>query len=199
MSKLLDFATPVSNEFKNQKMLELKKKRKKKKKEEFKMDSKEQQFNKLKNKKTIHYPQGNLSSSKDKLMFYDFIKKKSINTKKDSFLNQENQDQQTELLGKKRERIIDNCQSYCMICNWKYPIEMIKNERQLHINKCIDGNGTKDKLDYLMSKATAIVSSEITDSKFEYFYCPICSIFLNNIIEDNHLQECALKFIYLNS
>lgn len=206
MSKLLDYATPIPKEYRYEQMLRRIKKKKKKQQEE---TSSLLPSIKPKAKKTTHsllqYVQystlDDLKDIDDNKSIVHFVEDKITNnnhTTKALIGDKEiDVDNENSLLQKKRRREDQHdCIFYCMICNWKYPDEMIEKERQLHVNKCLDGKGREDKLNYLMSKATVIIDSQVSDSKSDYWYCPMCSKSLLTNIEDNHLQICAMKIIH---
>ena len=45
----------------------------------------------------------------------------------------------------------DNSNIKCLICDWEYPLEMNLDEKNAHINFCLEGEGSKHKNNFLSS------------------------------------------------
>ena len=79
----------------------------------------------------------------------------------------------------------------CFNCHWKFPLEMTLKRRQIHINKCFDGQGEIDKYNY--NKFIYNKLNEENTSNMEK--CPLCNRYFhtkNPKIKVTHMSECLV-------
>ena len=130
-------------------------------------------------------------------------KKKKKNQNKNLFL------EEIKLINKKHKREIEvstNSESNltsknenikfkkCPSCNWLFPKEISFQRINVHINKCLDGSGEKDKKIY--ENYTKYNQINICDTN-KYKSCPICNkvIYqLSDKVKYFHIKECLEKF-----
>ena len=99
------------------------------------------------------------------------------------------------LLCKKRVRPIEEDNNdICMICNWKFPSTMIADEKNLHINLCLEGKGEQHRMDYMKSQEV----QDMNNTEMKYHgktnVCPFClKEFRPNIIE-RHKKTCVQRY-----
>lgn len=102
----------------------------------------------------------------------------------------------------KRSRNESNENAICFLCKWRFPICFEDIEKQRHINRCIDGKGKEDIIEYRKSekeirrirKQDGIRDNE-TEGKDRPTYkkCPYCLEVLASISDDyleEHLRIC---------
>jgi hypothetical protein len=90
----------------------------------------------------------------------------------------------------------------CFICKWKFPLSFGLINKQVHINKCIEGHGRDDIIEYRKSEqairriqkrdTTECPESNSTTPQKRRL-CPICNKFLTNISEEflkDHMNQC---------
>lgn len=76
----------------------------------------------------------------------------------------------------------------CIICNWRYPIQMTNEEKNAHLNYCIEGNGSQHRENYINS--IRIIFENLKD-KIEN--CVICGVILKMMPQKNkqyHISQC---------
>ena len=104
----------------------------------------------------------------------------------------------------------------CLICDWEYPKEMSIDEKNAHINFCLEGEGNKHRSNFLSSMKLINLAingridseeNKIQENNYDKKNktCPFCSkiIFLRNgKTLDSHLMECYTRqekeIFYLN-
>lgn len=104
----------------------------------------------------------------------------------------------------------------CLICEWEYPKEMSIDEKNVHINFCLEGEGNKHRSNFLSSMKLINLAinggMDSEDNKIQENnndkknnICPFCSkiIFLRyGKTLDSHLLECYTRqekeILYLN-
>lgn len=82
----------------------------------------------------------------------------------------------------------------CIICNWSFPQEMINQERNTHICLCLEGKGKDNIATYLLSKATALLTTQKNNRTFEGIFCIFCNKQFKSS-KQNHLYYCARKYL----
>lgn len=96
-------------------------------------------------------------------------------------------------IAKKNKEKLDDNFNKCPSCSWLFPKEMTIQRIDIHINKCLDGNGEKDKIKYENYFKYNIFS--FNDSA-NYEKCPICNKIFNRFTQKNkfcHIQDCLKK------
>ena len=95
----------------------------------------------------------------------------------------------------------------CLICDWEYPIEMSLDEKNAHINFCLEGEGNKHKSNFLSSLKLIQIAANgninLEDDKKKELnknknsnVCPFCSKTINlknGKTLDNHLMKCYIQ------
>lgn len=109
---------------------------------------------------------------------------------------------ETHQLPTKRPREETHESTICFLCKWKFPASFSLIDKQVHINKCIEGHGREDIIEYRKSEqairrlqkrdSTECPESDSpTPSKRRV--CPTCNRFLPGISEDflkDHINQC---------
>ena len=117
-----------------------------------------------------------------------------------------------EFLGKKREtkeisvgvktvsdKLINNNKIlYCLNCAWKFPDRMSYARKNIHINKCFEGKGRIDIMEYNEEQKLKIYRKYPYKKLFELKICPICGKDMTTYIPNEkqiHLNECSRRSI----
>ena len=98
------------------------------------------------------------------------------NNKKKNSNNEEEEEIKTEVLE-------------CFNCHWKFPLDMTLKRRQLHINKCYDGQGEIDKNNYNRHSCNKLNE----ENTINMDKCPLCNRYFhtkNPKIKVTHITEC---------
>ena len=98
------------------------------------------------------------------------------NNKKKNSNNEDEEDVKTDVLE-------------CFNCHWKFPLDMTLKRRQLHINKCFDGQGEVDKNNYNRH----ICNKLNEENTINMDKCPLCNRYFhtkNPKIKVTHITEC---------
>lgn len=80
----------------------------------------------------------------------------------------------------------------CLVCKWKFPEMMTLDERNSHVNLCLDNKGEKHKAAYLSRLKLAEISELLLDSKTAK-ECPLCGKIFRKIGFDSkidHIRDC---------
>jgi hypothetical protein len=102
---------------------------------------------------------------------------------------------------KKKKRIKVSFNSVCIICKWNFPKKMTKDDKNIHMNYCLEGNGDEHKLSYLHSFGDYIPydmnNYEKQDleqpNNLEQDICPLCSKPYKNQsfkFKNSHITNC---------
>ena len=85
---------------------------------------------------------------------------------------------------------------YCLKCAWKFPDEMSKQRRNIHVYKCFEGKGDKDIIEYNEEQKFKIIKNSQDEQIIGLLNCPKCR---KNIKKEDskgkqfHLYECSNK------
>lgn len=92
---------------------------------------------------------------------------------------------------KKNEK---SAQYNCYICNWEFPSNMLLEEKEAHLNKCLDDQGIDDQTNYFKSLETAKEIDNVFISEVTETICPFCfkQLPLN---KERHMKRCSNKII----
>ena len=107
-----------------------------------------------------------------------------VSTNSESNLTSKNENIKFKKIKRKKEKFLKNEFKKCPSCNWLFPKEISFQRINVHINKCLDGSGEKDK------------KINICDTN-KYKSCPICNkvIYqLSDKVKYFHIKECLEKF-----
>ena len=126
----------------------------------------------------------NLSSSSTSLYPSEFIGKKreNINNSKNIIISKENKEMQS-------KKILN-----CLNCLWKFPERMSIIRRNLHINKCYEGNGKLDIMKYNEEQKLKLYRNYPNKKIIDLLICPICGKDIgteNSKTKQNHLHFCS--------
>lgn len=88
----------------------------------------------------------------------------------------------------------------CIVCNWTYPFGMVNEEKQCHLNYCLDGAGESHKNNYLTTLKVINLSleeknkdSDNPEGVVQIDRCPVCDkIFKikSKRNKENHIIDC---------
>jgi hypothetical protein len=117
-----------------------------------------------------------------------------VSTNSESNLTSKNENIKFKKIKRKKEKFLQNEFKKCPSCNWLFPKEISFQRINVHINKCLDGSGEKDKKIY--ENYTKYNQINICDTN-KYKSCPICNkvIYqLSDKVKYFHIKECLEKF-----
>ena len=95
-----------------------------------------------------------------------------------------------------------NRNNLCPCCDWDFPESFTENEKNKHVNNCIDGNGEKDIKDYesslvaLKKQQTMEIEDGIMIAEIEEqlkIFCPHCNLAIGRRsleFRERHVREC---------
>ena len=63
---------------------------------------------------------------------------------------------------------------YCFNCSWKFPERMSLIRRNIHINKCYEGNGKLDIMKYTEEQKLKVYRNYPNKKIINLKLCPIC-------------------------
>lgn len=84
--------------------------------------------------------------------------------------------------------------SNCFVCNWNFPPEMTVQERETHINLCLDGNGEKHREDYMKSREIVEMTLHAEEYERSRCVCPFCNKRFSSQGIEKHKEKCAKQF-----
>lgn len=82
----------------------------------------------------------------------------------------------------------------CFICNWRFPRNMVMEEKEAHLNKCLDNQGTFDKNNYFKSIKEAKEIEKVFQSEMTETICPFCFKQLP-FNQERHKKWCSNQII----
>jgi len=116
-------------------------------------------------------------------------------------------DSTAEFIGKKRENKDKSIEgketnkdpkndkiTRCFNCGWKFPDRMSLIRKNLHINKCYEGNGYLDRLKYNEEQKLKSYRNYSNKKVVKLTICPICGKDIGgekNISKQKHLNLCS--------
>ena len=101
---------------------------------------------------------------------------------------------------KRNNKSMTNKILYCFNCNWKFPERMSLIRRNNHINKCYEGKGKLDIMQYNEEQKLKIYRNYPNKKISDLKYCPICGkdISSSNLkSKQNHLNACIRSSLNL--
>ena len=128
---------------------------------------------------------------------------KQNNRKKSHFVQRsEEEDQSSELLVDRYGDAFADPTTICISCKWSFIPNMTDNEKEAHVNLCLEGLGEKHKKDYLESieKVRRISNGMGVERQFTYtngkFHCPIClkDLRVTKTQGKRHYEDCVRHF-----
>lgn len=82
---------------------------------------------------------------------------------------------------------------FCFNCAWKFPDRMSLVRKNIHINKCFEGNGKLDIMQFHEEQKIKVYRNLPVKKLLELIFCPICgkNIETNNYkAKHSHLLYC---------
>jgi hypothetical protein len=110
-------------------------------------------------------------------------RKRDLNTKSDKFEKNE----------KSNDKNDSNKILFCFNCSWKFPERMSLIRRNIHINKCYEGNGKLDIMKYTEEQKLKLYRNYPNKKIINLKVCPICGkeMSLSNLKSKQcHLSTC---------
>ncbi len=144
--------------------------------EEKKNDEEIDNLNKYLSKKRDREIFNSNNKNNNNLNTINKINNSSLNNNKKKNSNEEEEEIKTEVLE-------------CFNCHWKFPLDMTLKRRQLHINKCYDGQGEIDKNNYNRHSCNKLNE----ENTINMDKCPLCNRYFhtkNPKIKVTHITEC---------
>ena len=144
--------------------------------EEKKNDEEIDNLNKYLSKKRDREIYNSNNKNNNNLNTINKINNSSLNNNKKKNSNEEEEEIKTEVLE-------------CFNCHWKFPLDMTLKRRQLHINKCYDGQGEIDKNNYNRHSCNKLNE----ENTINMDKCPLCNRYFhtkNPKIKVTHITEC---------
>ena len=109
--------------------------------------------------------------------------------------------------------ISDDSNNNCIICSWVYPSIMSNDEKNAHVNFCLEGKGEVHKNNYLSSMKLLKITVEKSNVRIadnnnkneignlldnnENKLCPFCNKYINRLnnreFEESHMLNCYTK------
>lgn len=93
-----------------------------------------------------------------------------------------------------RRKTIEEKITFCLKCKWKFPDRMSVMRKNQHINKCFEGNGELDIMEFQEEKKLKSYAHLPTKKLLKLLICPICGKNFeesNCKAKQNHLQYCV--------
>lgn len=102
----------------------------------------------------------------------------------------------------KRPREETQESTVCFICKWKFPVSFGLVDKQVHINKCIEGHGREDIIEYrkseqairrIQKRDTSECPESDSPTPKKRRICPMCNKFLADTSEEflkDHMNQC---------
>ena len=134
------------------------------------------------------------------------LEKKNVNKNINEINELNSNESENEYMGRKRElsnkkemdekknnKNVSNKILYCFNCSWKFPERMSLIRRNNHINKCYEGKGKLDIMQYNEEQKLKIYRNYPNKKIFELKCCPICGKDISNSnfkSKQNHLHAC---------
>lgn len=105
----------------------------------------------------------------------------------------------------------DDSNSKCFICEWEYPQEISSDEKNAHVNFCLEGQGERHKANFLTSMKLILLATQSSkenkkkskkknslnnntkDCFVDNNFCPLCSrtiVLKYGKTMDSHLLQC---------
>ena len=107
-------------------------------------------------------------------------KKRDLNSKSDKYDKDEKSNDSNKIL-------------FCFNCSWKFPERMSLIRRNIHINKCYEGNGKLDIMKYTEEQKLKLYRNYPLKKIINLKVCPICGkeMSLSNLKSKQcHLSTC---------
>lgn len=102
------------------------------------------------------------------------------------------------LLCKKRVRPLEEEEEdnndICMICKWKFPPMMIPDEKNLHINLCLEGKGEQHREDYMKSQEVQDMNNTEIKINGKTNVCPFCLKEFRPSNIERHKKNCVERY-----
>lgn len=86
----------------------------------------------------------------------------------------------------------------CFNCSWKFPERMSAMRKNQHINKCFEGGGNLDRMQFLEEQKIKTYRNMPMKKLNELEICPVCGKNMQDVnwrVKQNHLVYCIKKII----